>query len=67
MRARAAQQLLISARDAGKGVLLVSEDLGELFALSDRLIVLRNGQLVGEFRPTEVSTEEVGHMMTGSG
>ena len=67
MSARAAQQLLISARDAGKGVLLVSEDLGELFALSDRLVVLRNGQLVGEFRPTEVSMEEVGHMMTGSG
>ena len=67
MSARSAQQLLVSARDAGKGVLLVSEDLGELFALSDRLVVLRDGQFVGEFPPTEVTVEEIGHLMTGSG
>ena len=63
---RAAQELLISERDKGKGVLLVSEDLGELFALSDRLIVMRDGQLVGNFRPSEITPEEIGHLMTGS-
>lgn len=62
----AAQRLLVSARDSGAGVLLISEDLGELFALSDRLIVMYKGKIVGQFRPQETNMSEVGYLMTGA-
>ncbi len=62
----AAQQALIQAREGGAGVLLVSEDLDELFLLSDRLIVLYDGRIVGSFKPQETNLHEVGHLMTGS-
>lgn len=61
-----AQQLLLAARDAGKGVFLISEDLGELFSVSDRLIVLFKGHIAGEFAPGEISMQDLGHLMTGS-
>ena len=48
-----ARQELMNARNAGTGVLLISEDLEELFSLSDRLIVLFEGKIVGEFLPAE--------------
>jgi ABC-type uncharacterized transport system ATPase subunit len=48
-------------------VLLISEDLGELFSLSDRLVVLFRGQIVGSGRPHELTINEVGYLMTGSG
>ena len=62
----AARQALIQARDDGAGVLLISEDLEELFALSDRLVVLYGGRIVGTFRPEETDAYTVGHLMTGS-
>ena len=62
----AARQALIQARDDGAGVLLISEDLEELFNLSDRLIVLYGGKIVGSFTPDETNHYEVGHLMTGS-
>jgi simple sugar transport system ATP-binding protein len=61
----AAQQALVQARESGVGIMLISEDLDELFTLSDRLIVLYNGKIVGEFRPEETDIYEVGHLMTG--
>jgi simple sugar transport system ATP-binding protein len=64
--ALAARQLLVAARDAGVGVLLISEDLGELFGLSDRLVVLFRGRIAGEGRPGSISVAEVGHLMTGT-
>ena len=64
--ANAARNILSMARDRGAGVLLISEDLGELFDLSDRLVVIRHGEIVGEFRPQETSTMEVGYLMTGA-
>ena len=60
------RQALIQARERGAGVLLISEDLEELFTLSDRLIVLYGGKIVGDFRPEETDIYEVGHLMTGS-
>lgn len=63
---RAARQALLQARDGGAGVLLISEDLEELFSLSDRMIVMHGGNIVGEFRPEETDIYEVGHLMTGS-
>lgn len=62
----AARGLLIAARDSGSGVLLVSEDSEELFSLSDRLVVLHRGRIVGQFKPQETNLTEVGHLMTGS-
>jgi simple sugar transport system ATP-binding protein len=62
----AARQALIQARASGAGVLLISEDLDELFVLSDRLLVLFAGRIVGEFKPAETDAYQVGHLMTGS-
>ena len=62
----AARQALVKARDEGAGILLISEDLEELFTLSDRLIVLYGGAIAGSFNPEETNIFEVGHLMTGS-
>ena len=64
--ATAARQALVQARCGGAGILLISEDLEELFTLSDRLLVLYEGRIVGEFKPSETDIYAVGHLMTGS-
>jgi ABC-type uncharacterized transport system ATPase subunit len=56
---------LIELRDAGSAVLLVSAELEEVTALSDRLLVIREGRIVGEVDPKTVSNEEIGLLMTG--
>ncbi|MBK8050341.1 MAG: ABC transporter ATP-binding protein [Anaerolineales bacterium] len=63
--AEAMRQLLLSYRSKGVGILLVSEDMDELFALSDRLVVMYHGRIVGTFRPHETTADEIGHLMTG--
>jgi simple sugar transport system ATP-binding protein len=55
---------LVEQRDAGKAVLLVSLELEEILSLSDRILVLYEGQIVAEF-PPDVSEEEVGIAMLG--
>ncbi len=60
-----AQGLLLSARAAGAAVLLISQDLNEVFSLSDRIVVLRSGRFVGEARPDQTTPLEVGRLMTG--
>jgi simple sugar transport system ATP-binding protein len=62
----AARKALLQARADGAGVLLISEDLDELFLLSDRLIVLYLGKIVGNFLPPETDVYQIGHLMTGS-
>ena len=62
----AARDLLMSSRNQGAGVLLMSEDLGELFSMSDRLVVLFHGRIAGEGTPDTLSLHEVGYLMTGS-
>jgi len=62
----AAREALVQARARGAGVLLFSDDLNELFSLSDRLIVLHEGRIRGQFLPSETSFEEIGYLMTGS-
>ncbi|MFN0278193.1 MAG: ABC transporter ATP-binding protein [Pyrinomonadaceae bacterium] len=57
---------LIGLRDAGSAVLLVSAELEEVTALADRLLVIREGKIVGEVDPKTTSVEEIGLMMTGS-
>ena len=55
---------LIAERDEGRGVLLVSLELEEIFALSDRILVMFEGQIVGEY-PPDVSENTLGLAMTG--
>ncbi|HVS82690.1 MAG TPA: ABC transporter ATP-binding protein [Pyrinomonadaceae bacterium] len=56
---------IVALRDEGCAVLLVSAELEEVTALSDRLLVLHNGQIAGEVDPKAVTNEEIGLMMTG--
>jgi ABC-type uncharacterized transport system ATPase subunit len=56
---------LIDLRDAGSAILLVSAELEEVTALADRLIVMREGKIVGEVDPKVASVEEIGLLMTG--
>jgi simple sugar transport system ATP-binding protein len=56
---------LIELRDSGVAVLLVSAELEEVTALADRLLVIREGEIVGEVDPKVTSVEEIGLMMTG--
>lgn len=56
---------LIAERDHGKGILLVSFELEEIMNVADRIIVLFNGQIVGEARPEETNDQELGLMMAG--
>lgn len=56
---------LIGLRDSGSAILLVSAELEEVTALADRLLVIREGKIVGEVDPKMTSTEEIGLMMTG--
>jgi ABC-type uncharacterized transport system ATPase subunit len=55
---------LVAERDAGRAVLLVSLELDEVLSLADRILVIFEGQLVGEYSP-DVSEEELGIAMTG--
>jgi ABC-type uncharacterized transport system ATPase subunit len=55
---------LVETRDGGKAVLLVSLELEEILSLSDRILVIYEGRIVGEFTP-DVSEEELGFAMTG--
>jgi general nucleoside transport system ATP-binding protein len=55
---------LIEERDEGRAVLLVSLELDEILSLSDRILVIFGGRIVGEFGP-DVSEEELGVAMTG--
>ena len=57
---------LVEQRDAGRAVLLVSLELEEILSLSDRILVIYEGRIVGEF-PPDVSEEELGIAMTGGG
>jgi general nucleoside transport system ATP-binding protein len=56
---------LLAQRKRGAGVLLVSEDLDELLALADRLIVLYEGKIVGELSVTDADPERLGLLMAG--
>lgn len=59
-------QQLIDIRDSGAAVLLISADLDEVRTLSDRILVLYEGEIVSESMPGELSEVELGLLMTGS-
>jgi simple sugar transport system ATP-binding protein len=56
---------IVALRDAGCAVLLVSAELEEVTALSDRLLVIHNGAIAGQVDPKKTSNEDIGLMMTG--
>jgi simple sugar transport system ATP-binding protein len=58
---------LVELRDEGCAILLVSAELEEVTSLSDRLLVIYHGRIVGEVDPKTTSQEEIGLMMTGGG
>jgi simple sugar transport system ATP-binding protein len=56
---------LMKARDNGAGILLISSELDEILALSDRILVMYEGRMVAEFRRGQVSESELGLKMGG--
>ncbi len=57
---------LIAERDAGKAVLLVSLELEEVMNVSDRILVMYEGEIVGELDPEKTTSEELGLYMSGA-
>lgn len=58
-------RLLVRMRDSGKAVLLVSADLDEIFSISDRIVVMYRGQIVGDMATEDTDPEAVGRLMAG--
>jgi simple sugar transport system ATP-binding protein len=65
LTAEKTRELLMDCRNRGGSVLLVSEDLDELLALSDRVMVMHQGRAAGPFHPQQVSVHDIGLLMTG--
>lgn len=59
-------QQLVAQRDAGRAVLLVSLELDEVMNVSDRILVMYEGEIVGEFKPKETTVQELGLYMAGA-
>ena len=57
---------IVAQRDAGKAVLLVSLELDEVMTVSDRILVMYEGELVGELDPKTTTVEELGLYMAGA-
>ena len=55
----------MAARDAGLAVLLISEDLDEVLALADRVVVMYEGAVVGEGDAASATVDELGLLMAG--
>jgi simple sugar transport system ATP-binding protein len=58
-------QRLVKEREKGAGILLISDDLDEIFALSDRIVVLYEGTIMGEAFGATASREQIGLWMSG--
>ncbi|MCO5388725.1 MAG: hypothetical protein NHB14_26415 [Desulfosporosinus sp.] len=62
----AVHKLLLELKKQKTAILLISEDLDEIFKLADRVGVIFDGQLTGDFPVEQANLEEVGLLMTGS-
>jgi ABC-type uncharacterized transport system ATPase subunit len=60
------RDVLVEMRNNGRAILLVSTDLDEVFSISDRILVMYQGDIAGEFKPDEVTREELGLYMIGA-
>jgi simple sugar transport system ATP-binding protein len=56
---------LLEQRERGTAILIVSEDLDEVLALADRIVVMYEGSIIGEADPRTTTREAVGLMMAG--
>ena len=56
---------IVEQRDRGKAVLLVSLELDEIMNLADRIVVISNGELIGEVQAGQATESEIGLMMAG--
>jgi simple sugar transport system ATP-binding protein len=65
VNAEATRRLLLNFRDKGGAIVLISEDLDELLSLSDRMVVMFQGNIVGEFPAEAASVRKIGMLMTG--
>lgn len=57
---------MIESRDSGSAVLLVSLELDEVMNVSDRILVMYEGEIVGEFDPKKITVQELGLYMSGA-
>ena len=57
---------LLSLRDAGKGILLISAELDEILSLSDRILIMYEGEIVAELGRDEANEKLIGQYMTGA-
>jgi len=53
-------QQILALRDAGAGILLISTELEEIFAVADRILVMYEGQIVGEIPPIAALSKSSG-------
>ena len=60
------RKTLLRYREMGSGILLISEDLEEILMLSDRIGVIFDGRIVGEFKAEEADIERIGLLMAGA-
>jgi ABC-type uncharacterized transport system ATPase subunit len=58
-------QQIMTLRERGKAILLVSVELEEIMSLSDRIAVMFDGQIMGERLPNETNEKELGLLMAG--
>src|SRR5699024_2888242 len=56
---------LVEERDAGRGILLLSFELDEIFNVSDRILVVFDGEIVADVKPAETNEQELGLLMAG--
>lgn len=56
---------ILKMRDMNKGILLISVQLDEIIKLSDRILIIFNGNIVGEVYPDKTTEEEIGLLMAG--
>ena len=57
---------IIEARDNGVGIILISADLDEILKMSDRILVMFEGRIMGEFPGNNPSVEKISMAMTGN-
>ncbi|MCK4542445.1 MAG: ABC transporter ATP-binding protein [Spirochaetales bacterium] len=58
-------QVMLKQKERGAGVLLISDDLDEIFLLSDRILVMYEGKILGEMNAEEANREQIGLWMSG--